>query len=155
MVDVVTDRVDAANAQLAEVAFNLRNKLMHYCQANLLQIATFVKAKESLKLRAPIPQLLAAFEQGTRTSIKRKTPEVEKVDPAISTKDVKSFAKKFVKTVAKKTTAKKQKTIEVKPDASIEEAVSLVEDLDDTTTLSTLMREVDQKRQTQAELIEA
>jgi hypothetical protein len=36
LVDIVTDRVDTANAQLAEVAFDLRNKLMQSCKENLL-----------------------------------------------------------------------------------------------------------------------
>lgn len=120
----------------------------------MLQNVAFLKAKEGLKLRVLAPQLPIVLEQGTRTSTKRKTPEVEEVDSAVSTKDIKSSGKRLVKTVAKKTTSKKPNIVEVAPKASIEEAVSLVEDLDDTTTLSVLMREVDQKRQTQAELIE-
>jgi hypothetical protein len=77
LVDVVIDRVDAANAQLVEVAFHLRSKLMQSCQENLLQNASFKKAKDGLKLRAPVPQLPATSKQGTHTSTKRKTTEVE------------------------------------------------------------------------------
>ena len=77
LVDVVIDRVDAVNAQLVEVAFHLRSKLMQSCQENLFQNASFKKAKDGLKLRVPIPQLLATSKQGTHTSTKRKTTEVE------------------------------------------------------------------------------
>uniref|UniRef100_A0A2N9GFN9 Aminotransferase-like plant mobile domain-containing protein n=1 Tax=Fagus sylvatica TaxID=28930 RepID=A0A2N9GFN9_FAGSY len=117
--------------------------------------AAFKKAKDGLKLRAPVPQLLATSKQGTRTSIKRKTPEVEKVDPVVSTKDAKPSGKRLIKTVAKKISAKKPKVIEATPDTSIEETVSLIEELDNATTLFALMKDVDQKRKTQAELIEA
>ena len=48
LVDIVTDKVVAHHAGLAEVAFDLRNQLMRCCQANLLQDATFKKAKESV-----------------------------------------------------------------------------------------------------------
>jgi hypothetical protein len=48
LIDIVTDRVIAHNAELAEVAFDLRNQLMKCCQANLLQDVAFKKAKESL-----------------------------------------------------------------------------------------------------------
>ncbi len=108
-----------------------------------------------MKLRAPVPQLSATSKQGTRTSIKRKTPEVEEVDPVVSTKDAKPFGKRLIKTVAKKISAKKPKVIEATPDTLIEETVSLIEELDNATTLFALMKDVDQKRQTQAELIEA
>ena len=123
-------------------------------QANLLQNATFLKVKERLKIRAPAPQLPAASEQGTCTSTKRKTPEVKEVDPAVSTKDAKPSGNGLVKSVAKKTTAKKPKIIKAALDALIEEAVSLVEDLDDASTLSNLMKEIDQKKQIQVEFIE-
>ena len=48
LIDIVTDRVIAHHAGLAEVAFDLRNQLMRYCQANLLQDAAFEKAKGSV-----------------------------------------------------------------------------------------------------------
>jgi hypothetical protein len=110
---------------------------MQSCQANLLQNATFLKVKESLKIRAPAPQLPAASEQGTHTSTKRKTPEVKEVDPTVSTKDAKPSGNGLVKTVAKKTTATKPKIIKAALNALIEEAVSLVEDLDDASTCLT------------------
>jgi hypothetical protein len=76
---------------------------------------------------------------------------VKEVDPAISTQDAKPFGKNLIV----KNVSKKQRTIEVASNASIEEVVTLVDDLDDTATLSVLMREVDRKKQTQAGLIEA
>jgi hypothetical protein len=48
LVDIVSDRVVAHHAGLAEVAFDLRNQLMRCCQANLLQDAAFEKAKGSI-----------------------------------------------------------------------------------------------------------
>jgi hypothetical protein len=107
LVDIVTDRVIAHHAELAEVAFDLRNQLMRCCQANLLQDAAFKKAKESVQLQAPLLRLPAPSEQGTRTSTKRKSPEVEEVDPTVSPKGAKPSGKKLIKTVAKKSTAKK------------------------------------------------
>jgi hypothetical protein len=59
LVDIVTDRVDADHA---EVAFDLRNRLMKCCQANLIQDAAFEKAKESVRSQAPPLMLLAPSE---------------------------------------------------------------------------------------------
>jgi hypothetical protein len=55
LVNIVTDRVAEYNAQLAEVAFDLRNQLMRPCQTNLLQNAAFKKTKESVWLHALTP----------------------------------------------------------------------------------------------------
>uniref|UniRef100_A0A2N9G039 Uncharacterized protein n=1 Tax=Fagus sylvatica TaxID=28930 RepID=A0A2N9G039_FAGSY len=131
LVDIVTDRVDADNAQLAEIAFDLRNQLMRSCQANLLQNAAFKKAKESVRLHTPTPQLPASSKQGTRTSTKRKTPEVEEIDLAFFTKDAKPSGRKLIKIVAKRATAKKLRVIEVTPNASIKEAKPLALDAED------------------------
>uniref|UniRef100_A0A2N9G3D1 Uncharacterized protein n=1 Tax=Fagus sylvatica TaxID=28930 RepID=A0A2N9G3D1_FAGSY len=57
---------------------------------------------------------------------------VKEVDPAISTQDAKPFGKNLIV----KNVSKKQRTIEVASNASIEEVVTLVDDLDDTATLS-------------------
>ncbi len=59
LVDIVTNRVDADHAELAKVAFDLRNRLMKCCQANLIQDAAFEKAKESVWSQAP-PLMLPA-----------------------------------------------------------------------------------------------
>jgi hypothetical protein len=140
LVDIVTDRVIAHHAELAEVAFDLRNQLMKCCQTNLLQDAAFKKAKESLQLHALLLRLLAPSEQGIRTSTKCKTPEVEEVDPAVSPNGAKPSSKRLVKTTAKKSTAKKAKVVEVVPDSSIIKMEPLDEELDDTATLSNLVR---------------
>ena len=140
IVDIVTDRVVAYNAKRAEVAFDLRNQLMRSCQANLLQNAAFKKAKESVRLYAPTPQLPTSLEHGACTSTKRKTPEVEEIDPAVSTTGVKPSGKKLIKTVPKKTTAKKPRVIEETPDALIKEVEPLVEELDDATNLFALIK---------------
>ena len=128
---------------------------MRCCQANLLQDATFKKAKESVQSQAPLLMLLAPSEQGTRTSTKRKSPEVEEVNPVASPKGSKPSGKKLIKTVAKKSTAKKAKVVEVVPNSSIIEVEFLDEDLDDATTLSNLMRQVDEKKQVLSGIIEA
>jgi hypothetical protein len=155
LVDIVTDRVIAHNAELAEMAFDLRNQLMKCCQANLLQDAAFKKAKESLQLQAPILKLPAPSEQGTHTSTKRKIYEVEEVDPTVSPNGAKPSGKKLFKTVAKKSSAKKAKVVEVAPDSSIIEVESLEEELDDTTTLSNLVRKIDEQKQIMSGVIEA
>ena len=98
LVDIVTNKVPAYNAKLAEVAFDLRNQLMKSCQANSLQNATSKKAKENLKLQAPILRLPASSKQGTRTLTKHKIPEIEEVNPTVSTKGAKPSGKKLVKT---------------------------------------------------------
>ena len=146
LVDIVTDRVITHNAELAEVAFDLRNQLMKCCQANLLQEAAFRKVKENLQLQAPILRLLTPSEQGTRTSTKCKILKVEEVNPVVSPKGAKPFGKKPVKTVAKKSTTKKAKIVEVVLDSSIIEAESLEEELDDTATLSNLVRKIDEQK---------
>uniref|UniRef100_A0A2N9H3S9 Aminotransferase-like plant mobile domain-containing protein n=1 Tax=Fagus sylvatica TaxID=28930 RepID=A0A2N9H3S9_FAGSY len=150
-----TNRVITYHAGLAEVAFDLRNQLMRCCQANLLQDAAFKKAKESVQSQAPLLMLPALSEQGIRTSTKRKSPEVEEVNPAISPKGAKPSGKKLIKTVAKKSTAKKAKVVEVIPDSSTIEMEPLDEDLGDTTTLSNLMRKVDEQKQVLSDIIEA
>jgi hypothetical protein len=155
LVDIVTDRVIAHIAELAEVAFDLRNQLIKCCQANLLQDAAFKKAKESFQLQALILRLPAPSEQGTCTSTKRKIPEVEEVDPVVSPKGAKPFVKKLVKTVAKKSTAKIAKVVEVVPESSIIEVESLEEELDDTATLSNLVRKIDEQKQILSGVIEA
>uniref|UniRef100_A0A2N9GZC7 Aminotransferase-like plant mobile domain-containing protein n=1 Tax=Fagus sylvatica TaxID=28930 RepID=A0A2N9GZC7_FAGSY len=109
--------------------------------------AAFKKAKKSLQLQAPLLRLPAPFEQGTRTSTKRKTIEVEEVDPTISLKGAKPSGKRLIKTVAKKSTAKKAKVIEVVPDSSINEVEPLEDELNDTATLSNLMRKIDKQKQ--------
>ena len=115
----------------------------------------FKKAKEDLKLQAPILRLPAPSEQGTRISTKRKTPEVEKVDPTIPSKGAKSSGKKLVKTVAKKSTAKKAKVVEIVYDSSIIEVEPLEEELDDAATLSNLIRSIDEQKQVLSGVIEA
>uniref|UniRef100_A0A2N9EPX4 Aminotransferase-like plant mobile domain-containing protein n=1 Tax=Fagus sylvatica TaxID=28930 RepID=A0A2N9EPX4_FAGSY len=119
LVDIVTNKVPTYNAELAEVAFDLRNQLMKSCQANSLQNATFKKAKENLKLQAPILRLPASSEQGTCTLTKHKIPEVEEVNPTVSTKE------------------------------------PLDEELDDATTLSNLIRSIDEHKQVLGGVIEA
>jgi colicin import membrane protein len=121
----------------------------------LLQDAAFKKAKESLQLQAPLLRLPAPFEQGTRTSTKRKTLEVEEVDPTISLKGAKPSGKRLIKTVAKKSTAKKAKVIEVVPDSSINEVEPLEDELNDTATLSNLMRKIDKQKQVLSGVVEA
>jgi hypothetical protein len=51
-------------------------------------------------------------------------------------------------------TAKKAKVVEVVPDFSIIEVEPLDEELDDTTTLSNLMRKVDEQKQVLSGIIE-
>ena len=155
LVDIVTDRVIAHNAKLTEMAFDLRNQLMKGCQANLLQDVVFKKAKESLQLQAPILKLPAPSEQGTRTSTKRKISEVEEVDLAVSPNGAKPSGKKLFKIVAKTSSAKKAKVVEVVPDSSIIEVESLEEELDDTATLSNLVRKIDEQKQVMSGVIEA
>ena len=128
---------------------------MKCCQANLLQDAAFKKVKESLQFQAPLLRLLAPSEQGTHTSTKRKTPEVEKVDLAVSPKGAKPSDKRLIKTVAKKSTAKKAKIVEVVFDSSIIEAESLEDELDDAATLSNLVRKIDEHKQILSGVIEA
>jgi hypothetical protein len=100
--------------------------------------------------------LPAPSEQGVRTSAKRKSPKVEEeVDPIASPKGVKTSGRKLVKTTAKKPTAKKVKVVEVVSDPSILEVEPLDEDLDDATTLSNLMRKVNEQKQVLNGLIEA
>ena len=118
LVDIVTNKVITYHAGLTEVAFDLRNQLMRCCQANLLQDAAFKKAKESVQSQAPLLMLPALSEQGIRTSTKRKSLEVEEVNPAVSPKGAKPSGKKLIKTVAKKSTAKKAKVVEVILDSS-------------------------------------
>uniref|UniRef100_A0A2N9HXF3 Aminotransferase-like plant mobile domain-containing protein n=1 Tax=Fagus sylvatica TaxID=28930 RepID=A0A2N9HXF3_FAGSY len=127
--------------------------LLHQlASAGMEHIASYVAPQ-------PLQQISSSGKKisrgGIHTSTKRKTPEVEEVDFIVSTKDAKPSGKKLVKTVSKRTVAKKPKIIKAGHDASIEEAVPLVDDLDDATTLSILMKEVDQKRQIKAELVEA
>uniref|UniRef100_A0A2N9FVM5 Aminotransferase-like plant mobile domain-containing protein n=1 Tax=Fagus sylvatica TaxID=28930 RepID=A0A2N9FVM5_FAGSY len=100
----------------------------------------FKKTKESLQLQAHLLRLPAPLEQGTFTSTKCKIPEVEEVDLAVSPKGAKPSGKKLVKIVAKKSTAKKAKVVEVVLDSSIIEVESLEEELDDTATLSNLAK---------------
>ena len=128
---------------------------MQSCEANLLQNTAFKRAKKSLRLLTPTPQMPAASELGTRTSTKRKTPKVEEIDPAISTKNVKPSSKKLIKTVTKKTTAKKLRVIKAIPDTLIKEVKPMVEELDDASTLSTLMKNVSQQRQVLGGIIKA
>jgi chemotaxis protein histidine kinase CheA len=153
LVDVVTDRVNAHHAGLAEVSFDLRNLLMKYCQANLLQDAAFKKAKESIQSQAPLLSLSAALEQGTRSSTKRKSPEVEEDDPAISSIGAKPSGKMLIKIAAKK--SKKAKVVQVIPDSSIIAVESLDDDLDDAATLSSLTRKVEEQKQLLSGIIEA
>ena len=128
---------------------------MKCCQANLFQDAAFKKAKESLQLQAPLLKLPTPSEQGTRTSTKRKTLEVEKVDPAVSPKGAKPFSKKLVKIVAKKSAAKKAKVVEVVPDSSIIEVEPLEEELDNIATLFNLVRKIDEQKKILSGVIEA
>ena len=147
LIDIVTDRVVTHHAGLAEVAFDLRNQLMRCCQANLLQDAAFEKAKRSFQSQPPLLMLPTSSEQGVRTSIKRKSPEVEEeVEPTASPKGAKTSGKKLIKTAAKKPTAKKVKVVKVVPDPPILEVEHLDEDLDDATTLSNLTRKVDEQK---------
>ena len=155
LVDIVTDRVVVHHAELAEVAFDLRNQLMKCCQANLFQDAAFKKAKESLQLQAPLLRLPTPSEQGTYTSTKRKTLEVEEVDSAVSPKGAKHSGKRLVKTVTKKSTAKKAKVVEVVPDPSIIKVEPLEDELNDAATLSNLVREIDEQKQILSGVIEA
>ena len=57
--------------------------------------------------------------------------------------------------MAKKSTAKKAKVVEVVPDSLIIEVESLEEELDDTTTLSNLVRKIDEQKQILSGVIEA
>ena len=120
----------------------------------MIQDAAFKKAKESVQSQAPLLMLPAPSEQGIRTSTKRKSLEVEEVDPAVSPKGAKPSSKKLIKTMAKKSTTKKAKVVEVVPDSSIMEVEPLDEDLDDTTSLSNLMRKVDEQKQVLSGIIE-
>ncbi len=141
LVDIVTDRVIAHHAGLAEVAFDLRNQLMRCCQANLLQDAAFEKAKESVQSRTPLLMLPALSEQGVRISTKCKSPKVEKeVDSTAYPKGAKPFGRKLIKTATKKPTTKKAKVAEVIPDPSVLEVEPLDEELDDATTFSNLIK---------------
>ena len=150
LVDIVIDRVVAHHAELAKVAFDLRNQLMKCYQANLIQDAAFEKAKESVWSQAPLLMLLAPSEQGVRTSTKRKSLEVEEeVDLTASLKGAKPFGRKFIKTAAKKA------IVEVNPDPSILKVEPLDEDLNNTNTLSNLMRKVDKQKQVLSGIIEA
>jgi hypothetical protein len=105
----------------------------------LLQNAAFKKAKEGLKLHAPILNLPASSEQGTRSSTKRKTPEVEEVDPTAITIGAKPYDKKYIKTLAKK-----PRDVEITPDTSIIEIEFLENELNDATILSTLIKSVNE-----------
>ena len=128
---------------------------MRSCQANLLQSAAFKKSKENLKLQAPILRLPASSEQGTRTSTIRKTLEVEEVDPTASTKGAKPSGEKLIKTVAKKSIAKKPRAVDVTLDTSIIEVEPLDEEFDDAATLSAFMRDVNEYKQILGGVIEA
>ena len=121
----------------------------------MLQNAAFKKAKESVRLHALTPQLPTSLGHGARTSTKRKTPKVEEIDPAIFTTGVKPFGKKLIKRVAKKTTTKKLRVIEVTSDALIKEVEPLVEELDDATTLFALIKRGGQQKQVLGGIIEA
>jgi hypothetical protein len=57
--------------------------------------------------------------------------------------------------VAKKSTAKKAKIVEVVFDSSIIEAESLEDELDDAATLSNLVRKIDEHKQILSGVIEA
>ena len=128
---------------------------MKCCQANQLQDVAFKKAKESLQLQAPLLRFLAPSEQGIRISTKRKTPEVEEVDPTISPKGAKPSGKGLIKTTTKKSTAKKAKVVEVVFDSSIIEVEPLDEELDDTATLSNLVKKIDEQKQILSGVTEA
>ena len=128
---------------------------MKCCQANQLQDVAFKKAKESLQLQAPLLRFLAPSEQGIRTSTKRKTPEVEEVDPTISPKGAKPSGKGLIKTTTKKSIAKKAKVVEVVFDSSIIEVEPLDEELDDTATLSNLVKKIDEQKQILSGVTEA
>uniref|UniRef100_A0A2N9F7Z1 Aminotransferase-like plant mobile domain-containing protein n=1 Tax=Fagus sylvatica TaxID=28930 RepID=A0A2N9F7Z1_FAGSY len=90
--------------------------------------AAFQKAKGSVRLHAHTLQLPTSSKQGACTSTKRKTPE---------------------------TTTKKPRVIEATPDASINEIEPLVKELDDATTLSTLIKSIGQQKQVLGGIIEA
>ena len=62
---------------------------------------------------------------------------------------------RLVKTVAKKSTAKKDKAVEVVPDSSIIEVEPLEDELDDIATLSNLVRKTDEQKQILSGVIEA
>ena len=129
---------------------------MRCCQANLLQDAAFEKAKGSVQSQTPLLMLPAPSEQGIRTSTKRKSPEVEEeVNPTVSPIGAKPSGRKLIKTAAKKSSAKKAKVVEVVPDSLITEVEPLDEDLDDTTTLSNMMRKADEQKQVLSGIIEA
>ena len=121
----------------------------------MLQNVAFKKAKEGLKLHAPILNLPASSEQGTRSLTKRKTPEVEEVDPTASTIGAKPFGKKLIKTLAKKSTAKKPRDVEITPDTSIIKIEFLENELNDATILSTLIKSVNEQKQILGGIIEA
>jgi hypothetical protein len=129
---------------------------MRCCQANLLQDAAFKKAKKSVQSQVPLLMLPAPSEQGIRTATKQKSPEVEKeVNPTVSPKCAKPSGRKLINTAAKKSSAKKAKVVEVVLDSLIIEVEPLDEDLDDTTTLSNLMRKADEQKQVLNGIIEA
>ena len=129
---------------------------MKCCQANLIQDAAFEKAKESVWSQAPFLILPAPSEQGIQTSTKRKSPEVEEeVDPIVSPKGAKSSGKKLIKIVAKKSAAKKAKVVKAVPDSSIIDVDPLDEDLDDSATLSSLTRKVEEQKRLLSDIIEA
>ena len=141
LVDIVIDRVIAHHARLTEVAFDLRNQQMRCCQANLLQVTAFEKAKERVQSQTPLLMLPALSKQGVRISTKRKSPKVEEeVNPIASPKGAKPFGRKLIKIAAKKPTTKKAKVAEVIPDPSVLELEPLDEDLDDATTFSNLIK---------------
>ena len=93
--------------------------------------------------------------QGTHSSTKRKTPEVEEVDPAAITIGAKPSGKKFIKTLAKKSTAKKPRDVEITPDTSIIKIEFLENELNDATILSTLIKSVNEQKQILCGIIKA
>ena len=142
LVDMVTDRVIAYNAKLAELAFDLRN-----------QLSRKPKRASGFKLSFSDYQLLQS--KGLVLQPNVKTLEVEEVDPAASTKGAKPSSKKLIKTMAKKCTAKKLRAVEVTPDISIIEIELLDKELDDATTLSALIRDVNEQKQILGGIIKA
>ena len=142
LVDMVTDRVIAYNAKLAELAFDLRN-----------QLSRKPKRASGFKLSFSDYQLLQS--KGLVLQPNVKTLEVEEVDPAASTKGAKPSSKKLIKTMAKKCTAKKLRAVEVTPDISIIEIELLDKELDDATTLSALIKDVNEQKQILGGIIKA
>jgi hypothetical protein len=142
LVDMVTDRVIAYNAELAEVAFDLRNQLSR-------------KPKKALGFKLPFSDYQLLQSKGLVLQPNVKTLEVEEVDPAASTKGAKPSGKKLIKTVAKKCTAKKLRVVEVTSDTSIIEIEPLDKELDDATTLSAFIRDVNEQKQILGGIIKA